>query len=414
MIVIYSLLVVLLAMWIARYPRNSGILHPKKIFLFFYVVVHISGFFVAALINYIFDGYKYNNDQMMQALILVTYGLFAFIFFYYILSGKWLNFISLPKINEKVFSALSPVYLIFGIAGLLIYIANTGFVLFQDGGYENKNLANTGMGFARILYGSGLSYGVAAFLIFRFNKERFKKAVGLSIILGGIIFIAIGGGRSAAINLFSIVIIIAIFYNKITNKKLASLMICLFILIILLTMFRYKENFELLSMMYKIQGSFSPIDSVATISESIPKSYPHQPQLFFNSLLTLIPRIFWPDKPLDILVPSVYFTNVILEYGSFLTISPTLIGELYIYGGYFGITLGMALVALLVRFYSRIYKKSFNNGTMRLFFVMNALFPFSLMREGVSIFLRDQLLMLIIFMTVIISVKITSSLKISH
>jgi len=413
-VLLINLLTVLIGLYFAKYPLNMNILHPKKIFIYFYLLVQVSGFFFALIIFFLVGEYKISTYTLFNISLLTLYGLIIFLFFYYFFSKskifvQFFYSIKLPVLKSNVFKKVYLIFFIIGLLGLLIYYLKNGFVFFKEGGYENKNLANVGLGYARIMYGVGLSYGIAAFLLFSFNKFRFKVSLLISLILGVLIFLIIGGGRAASLGLFIEVLIIALYYNRINEKKIFILGIGLFFLIVLLTIIRYKVSLssETLSLiLYQLQGSFSPIDSFAKIIEVMPFQFDFRQDLFFNSFLTLIPRFIWENKPLDIQVPSVFFTNEILNYKSFLTISPTLLGELYIYGGMLGVTIGMFIVAFFVRLMTIIYIKSFKLASYRLFFIFNALVYFSLMREGVSIFLRDLFMKLFIFSFIVLFIYI--------
>jgi len=409
-------LLTILGLLFAKYPRNYGILHPKKLFVYFFLIVQVSGFFFARLIKLIDGNYKVSDDVLLTISLITFYSFTIFVVSYYI----WkkiipLNIIKFPKLYVGFFRKLYSVFFLLGSIGILIYYLKNGFVLFKEGGYENKNIANIGLGYARLMYSIGFSYFILSYLLFSFNKKRLRRTLYVSLFLGVLIFVIIGGGRAASLGLFIECIIIGLYYKYFSKRKLITLGIILFVIIITLTIVRYKLNLSsetMVLLLYQLQGSFSPIDSFAIIYKHFSFNENFVPNIAFNSFLTLIPRFIWTDKPIEINVPSVYFTREILNYPSFLTISPTLLGELYMYGGILSITVGMFLIALIVRIFVLIYIKSFVIPSARVFFILNALIYFSLFREGLSIFVRDIFLKIIVFISIIFAIEIISSISI--
>jgi len=404
-----------IALYFAKYPKNYNFLHPKKMFIYFFLLVQVSGYFFAMLISVVDGEYKISNASMINASILTLYGLIIFIISYYVLSQKHINyvvskFIRIPEFNEKFFQRLFIVFLSIGVIGLSIYFMKNGFVFLKEGGYENRNESNLGMGYAKIMFEIGFRYALASFLLFRFTKMRFVLSLIATLIVGILVFLIIGGGRTGALSLFVTTILIALYYDKTqSRKKILLLGTTFFFIITILTVIRYKYEFStdnIVLLLYQIQGSFSPIDSFSTIVEVMPKEFDFRADLMFNSFLTLVPRFIWVDKPIEILVASVFFTNEILNYGSFVTISPTLLGELYIYNGLFGITFGMMIVAFFIRLLSIVYLKSHRTAGMRLFIVFKLYIAFGLMRDGVSIFARDLFFSFGIFIFLVISIFI--------
>jgi hypothetical protein len=372
-------------------------------FLLFFGLVQVSGFFLIEIIKFYDGGYKVEDQLLLSISIITLIALNSFLFFYFLLKKvqmSMFHLIKLPKIDGLVFKKLNIVFIIIGLSGLFIFFIKNGFTLFKIGGYENKNLANLGIGYARIMYGYGLNFALISYLAVGYTKKKFNITVLWSILIGSLIFVIIGGGRSSSLGLLVLTITIALYYNRIKLRKLVLLGISFIGLVFLLTVARYKLTFNsnnISLFLYQFQGSFSPVDSFAKIVEVFPNNYKYNPELMFNSFLTLIPRALWVAKPINIEVASVYFTQEVLNYKSFLTISPTLLGELFIYYGYLGIITGMFLCALLVRVLTVIYIKSQRSLNMKIFFLLNALFSFSLFREGLSIALRDFLFFSIIF-----------------
>lgn len=403
MLLFINTITLIIAFLAFLYPRKENILHPKKIFLSFFMIVQVSGYFLIEIIKSIDKHYKIPDSSLLAVSIITLFSLILFLLFYQLLQplNKLLfSIIKLPRLENFAFKKLNLIFLAIGLLGLLIYFKNSGFALFKAGGYENKNIENLGLGYARIMYNYGFVFFLVSYLATNYSKNKFRISIVLSLSIGALVFIVIGGGRASSLQLLIVTILIAIYQDQIKLTRLIFLGVGFILLVFVLTVIRYKLDFssEHLSLfLYQFQGSFSPVDSFARIYESIPSQHDYQPSLFFNSFLTLIPRSIWVTKPIELEVPSVFFTSEILNYTSFLTISPTLLGELYIYNGVVGIIFGMFFCALLVKILSVIFQKSHRSFNMKIFILLNALYAFSLFREGISISLRDFLFFSIIF-----------------
>lgn len=413
LIILINLLTIMVALYFAKFPKNYNILHPKKVFIYLYLLVQVSGYFFALIITNIDGSYKITAEYLIYSSVLTLYALLIFLISYYLISLKiptivMSKIIKVPKFNVSFFRQLFIPFFVLGLVGLSIYFFKNGFILFQDGGYENKNHGNVGLGYARIMFGIGFTYALASFLLFDYNKLKFKIALFGTFVLGVFIFVIIGGGRASAIGFFITTILISLYYQrKQSSKKIFIFGVIFFFIIVLLTIIRYKHEFSLdilVLLLYQLQGSFSPIDSFAKIIEVVPNKFDYNLEMIFNSFLTLIPRTIWVDKPLEVIVPSVYFTDEILNYGTFVTISPTLLGELYMYNGLTGITFGMFVVAVIIRILSIIFIKSYRNPALRLFIIFKLFVSFALLREGISILLRDLFISTVIFFIILISI----------
>jgi len=165
--------------------------------------------------------------------------------------------------------------------------------------------------------------------------------------------------------------------------------------LIFLTSLRYKYvlSSDVLELIfYQIQGSLSPVDSLAIIMESLDWEIKDL-LMFINPFLTMVPRFLWGDKPIEILVPSVFFTKEILNYPNFVTISTGLVGEsLLVFGKFWWIS------PLLVGVLFNILKNSNIRGNLIydkfLFILLSPIF-FGLFRDGLAIFFRDLFLIVI-------------------
>lgn len=403
MYLIYSFVILLIGLLKLRLMDRFHFLHPRKMFIYFFLIVQVSGFFLIQIISLFNGGYKFSDKSLNNAALITLFGFIYYLileYFSYRISRRIYLKLAL---NLPNFYRFRTVFFTIGFIGLTFYFKNTGFTFFAPGGYQNKNINNVGLGLYRIMMGIGFTYGLIAMLGRTYNPVRFLKGLRISILLGTILFIVIGGGRAASLNLLIISITYWIYHkgNSISFKRIFKFGTVSLISLILLTSIRYKVSFSrenITLILYQLQGSISPVDSLAMIISKFPNQYEWKWDLFLNSFLTLIPRSLWTEKPLQLEIASVFFTNEVLNYGSFLTISTTLFGELYMYGGLIGITLGLLLVIFLIQIFSMVFEKSQKHNSYYLLIILKSLWVFALFRDGLSIAIRDLFLFLIIFL----------------
>lgn len=105
---------------------------------------------------------------------------------------------------------------------------------------------------------------------------------------------------------------------------------------------------------YYIQGDVFPVDAPLKIREFYAAhTDPPGLDVVLNHLFKLVPRAFWPDKPLILLDAAGFYTQHVVGYARGVTLSPTVLGEGYLVGGtagfYFAVLCGSALAWLMDR-----------------------------------------------------------------
>tara|TARA_R110001583_G_scaffold144809_1_gene296777 strand:- start:3927 stop:5189 length:1263 start_codon:yes stop_codon:yes gene_type:complete len=408
------LLVIVLS---GMYSIRRGIVSPHNLFSLFFLMIYLGWFVFVQLIN-VFVVYKQSDETVL--LVLLVSSLFYFVYFltYFLLTRT-------PKIvvckNRQLVSLLTmercyKYFFLIGMFGLLLFILKNGFVLFKvsSAGYEQKNIANAGSGVARILYSVGFSYYIACRLIVK--PHEIKSTFLISAALGILIFVAIGGGRASALLPLTTCVFYLLWNGRFSFIKYAIYAVSFISLIFMTTVIRYnvssdKINDKLIaSVIYKLQGSFSPADSVGVLLENYDK-FIRYPEAALNNFIYFIPRALWVDKPIIIQNASGYFTKEILNYPVELTISVTLIGELLIYAGYIGVFIGAVFTAFYVRFLDVIYESSKNDNFFKAWYLISFISFFSLMREGLAVTMRDTITSIIITILVVLTFHSLSFLQ---
>ena len=398
-------LLILLQIFLAYFVfafNKKGFLYPINTFIIFFTLTYPVGSIFILIIIILNDAYRINYHDILLinlfSLFSITLLLAFYLFFRKIIWNKKRFILDAPVSALKLSIVI---FIILGIVGLYLYFYKNGFVLFKEGTYENKNIANRGNGLYRILFNFYLP--LATLIATSIYWKHLKVILIFGFSLGLLIYLIYGGGRAPAIMPVLLPILLLYHRKLIKTKKLLNYGLFLFLLIISMTFVRYNSYFEernvnpALDLLYKLQGSFSPVDSFGTIIKHVPSYLNYQYDAVFNSLLMLIPRAIWDDKPDQIGVASVIYTQKILNYSQDLTISPTLLGELYLYGGIIGIIIGMLLTSILIVWLERVYYASFSSKLAEIFFIYICLTPFSIMREGISVSSTLLILQLILF-----------------
>lgn len=362
-----------------------------------------SGWYVFVYIINIYGEYKFSSDVVEEVLIL------AFIFYViYVLGYVFLKIVPdvnfsrhRTPVNINTIEKSHKIFLLIGMLGLSMYIIKNGFVLLSvaDQGYEQKNIANAGSGFYRILYSVGFSYYIAARLIL--YSDKVWQTTFLAVVIGFFIFVSIGGGRASALMPLVTCFFFMIYSRKIDFVRVVIIAFFLFFLIFLGTLSRYSVSLGTLSdelivsLLYKLQGSFSPADSVGTLIINYGK-FEFFPEGIMNNIYYFVPRFIWNAKPIILENASGYFTKEILNYPVELTISVTLIGELLLYGGYKFLFFGAFLISVYVRSLDFVFYNANKHPLFLMLYMTSFMGFFSLMREGISVSIRDMLLSLVL------------------
>lgn len=394
---IYSLMltaVLILSMYICR----GRIVSPHYMFSLFYAMVYLGWYLFVLLINEFVD-YKLSSDivDYVMLLSLCFYFVYSVVYFFLSKTPRLVVHNSSVLLSKETVARSYKLFLFIGLAGISLFVWQNGIVLFKvsEGGYEQKNIANAGSGLARILYSVGFSYFIACRLIL--FPSKIYSSIIYSILIGVIIFYSVGGGRATSLFPLAICMFYLIFKQRVSIFKISVGVVLFFAVILLTTIIRYGIVFEdvdnvlIASIIYKLQGSFSPADSVGVLIQEY-QTYLRYPEAIFNNLYYFVPRFIWPDKPLILLNASGYFTSQILNYPVELTISTTLVGEFLVYGGFVGVFVGAILTAFFIKFYDLIFETANKDVFFMIWYLISFLNFFALLREGLALVVRDLIL----------------------
>lgn len=385
--------------------RRTG-LNLELFFWALYLIVSYSGFLFVYFMTEMGISYKIDSLSLRNAFLRTE--IFTAILFLSAYASRRLSIINLAsnyglnRLNISGTKLLNTAFVI-GLLGLAFYVNKSGIVFLQDGGYENKNLANLGLGIPRLLLTNGLIFGFCIYLL-KENKTILK--IVTATVVGTILFLVMGGGRTISLILIIMYSLSRVFMKRIYFKQLIVAIIVSLVGLVFMTTLRYKYVFNnnvLELLMYQLQGSLSPVDSLAIILDETTWDW-HNLSLGFNPLLTYVPRLFWRDKPVEILIPSVYFTRDILNYPSFVTISTGIVGESYLIFGplWWLMPILLGLIFNVIRNSGSVAESYYN----KLLFILFTPMFFGLFRDGLAVFIRDFMFLIIVHRFLRLSLKI--------
>ena len=222
-------------------------------------------------------------------------------------------------------------------------------------------------------------------------------SVGYAILT----FTALGGHRQLGIAAILTLLFIGLKRKQISKTVLFGFALLSIIALVFMGFIRYGTlargySFDKLFVisLYFLQDSLSPFDSFARIIDAVPRYIDFQyADTFVNQFIFMIPRAVWSDKPIIVMNAGNYFTQNILGLKGILTISPTILGELYMAGGGVACSLGMFLVGGFLKMIDRVFIRIRKDCVLIVFYYA-FLFQlcFNLYREGVAVFLSKLLI----------------------
>lgn len=246
------------------------------------------------------------------------------------------------------------------------------------------------------------------FILYAYSISA-KKRIS-TIILSTFFLMAIGvtllqGTRAPIIVLLAVPIILRHYFLE-KKIKVKHLIVVLPILFILLTVLNHFRNFGLdmityLSLEYHIHiygtiiADLIPFNTLVTIIESVPEKVGFQYGLFYLYLfISWIPRALWPGKPIvgvEWFITETIFGHNPLEMP---TLTPTLIGDLYLNASIPAIIIGMFIWGIfwkMVYSYLLIHKK--NIGIVLIYAIL-LLSGINMLRVSFSAFVASTLIIL--------------------
>lgn len=291
----------------------------------------------------------------------------------------------------------------FFILSISAYIALNG-MSFSAGNYGQRLTANAGNGIFMIFF---FLFIPASYLILIQRPSYSRMFIALTVcVLGGmLVYFTLGGSRNVLAAGVLGVIILSQRLKMLSLVSIFGVALLLIILVNYLAFVRYGQDLsdDVLTLGFRyLIDSLSPYDSfnrIVIFFESGDQEFKGFEYIMaqFNPL---IPRSFWPDKPVVPLTNAFFFTESVLgiKAGTYI-ISPTLLGGLFIMGGWSGVCLGLIFLVALTIYLENLL---FSNSPFGVLFSYILLpFSFFMVRESIELFVNKGILKLFTFIFIV-------------
>jgi len=310
-------------------------------------------------------------------------------------SGEWMNVERAVDTKPVVSLQSAPALSLFVLATItvsLIFLFGVinGFSVAQHS-YVHRYEVSRGWGPVIAFFPAFLPAGA---LLMSKSKSitQFVLFSLITIFVGFLTYVVLVGYRQILMGSILTTVAVASKKGYLKVWVLPALMVLGIILSVGLSVFRYSyeatspSTFSSTATLNYLQGDFFPIIAPLHINEELSDYNPPGWSAFANTFLLFIPRYFWPGKPNIMLNPAGYYTQEIIGYSRAVTLSPTILGEALLVGGWLMIPLFLFLAGWLVATIDSLLVST------RLSIIYYNLIAaqyqcFFLMREGLSVFL---------------------------
>ena len=371
---------------------------PRSIYIFtrlFYSLVIGCGILFVDLMSRTV-GYKFviRDLAVLEAYFLSGYALIR-------IGSALIRFLSLavqrfllPRRHGRAGIAESPFALrgaqalaMLSILSLTVYVGINGFS-FGSSSYTQRYTDAAGMGLIILFFPAALPY--AAYILTKApSRISFASAALILLLYNLVIFFVLHGYRQILIGSTLLVVMIALSRNFIGARHVALAGVTLPLLSIGLSFLRYSGESaspfvsSLEAAMYYIQGDIFPVDAPLRIMQYCSYSDCPGPSVVMNHLYKFVPRQIWPDKPAILMDSAGYYTQAIIGYGRFLTLSATILGEAILLDNLAFFVILMVLTGGVTRLLSEISDST--AGTLIYYVLISNLYMgFFIVREGLA------------------------------
>ncbi|NWL15286.1 common antigen polymerase [Pseudoalteromonas sp. Scap03] len=347
-----------------------------------------------------FLGYEMLPDDIL------TEGLWWSTFFYstFVILGYFgvrkISPVPLTIYDDKSRQVLITSSLAFFLISIFGYVFLNG-MSFSAGNYGHRLSSSAGNGIFMIFF---FLFIPAAMLILM-DRKNFKGlflALAVSVVGGMLVYFTLGGSRNILAAGIIGVIIIGQRLSLVSLKSIFFAALLLIGFINYLAFVRYGQGMsdDVIELGFRyLIDSLSPYDSFNKILEYFESGdeYYKGFDYVMAQFNPLIPRAFWPEKPVIPLTNALFFTESILgiHRGTYI-ISPTLLGGVYIMGGGLGIFLGCLVVVFIT---CALERMMFCNKPFLVLFSYTILpFSFFMVRESIELFFNKAILIFCTFL----------------
>lgn len=400
-----SILITIIALFALLFViKKNNLFSFSSLFLISYYVVSFFGVPLVFLLDRLFGFSRISEQTVYQISAYSLASLLLACVVYRAPLGKGLSPI-LPRMSNSEYRVAAFLFIGASVGALLLFTyLNGGFVLLNINSYEDRYTANLGLGLLTRMFPLFI-LGLSMLVLHRPSYEKWVRYLFIGIGIGGVTYLAMGGYRQIlAIHVF-IFLVIGYHQKYIKLRSFIVYMVLGVFLLMALAIFRYGMNFTgdqfVFNFLIFTLDTFSPFDSFGRIADYYEQSNDALPgvSVILNEFSSLIPRWIWSGKPDLVLNSGNFFTVEILNYGSAVTISPTLNGSMFLIGGPMLVIFGCALSVLAMRFFDRNFYRpawrvsnSFLSGTSlklraSLYYFL-VFYVSTISREGLEVFVQ--------------------------
>lgn len=380
------------------YQQTSFSFH--LLFSLIYLITFYTGFPLSYIMAFCFE-YQL-PDVFSQCKVFIATGSAYGI--YYIAYSSFHRCSSPPivvfaKNQEKLTACLLALV---AVVAFSYFLYSNGFLLFKLEKYSqlfSKEIVAMAY-LKRFFY-----FLLPALLIYSFIHQT-KKSWWLLLIIGGVFgiftYITVGGTRANLALAVAFFFLIGLYQGYLSLSLIVIAGVACVIAMFFLALARYKLNISgsevIYTFLYLSRDTFSPWENLAHL---LGKEFEPQGLMpIIRDFYVYIPQSVWQERPDITWNTANYFTKVILGNQSGLAISPTLLGSLYIMGGFSLIAIGMAFIGVTIKGLDNlfVYGRKQNSALIQAYCFGNLFNLIVLVREGVDAFISRFAFFSLIFL----------------
>jgi enterobacterial common antigen polymerase len=392
----------------------------------FFIIWFVAVMLIGVPITYLLETYFISSSVNTELLFYTQLYSFLFIvifILFYKLPFKYPRVILFPVIKYSEMQVLSFLFTGISFLAILYFLSQNGLLLLDSTSYEERYETNLGLGILTRFFPFFIAGTTISFILKpTYRNWIFNLLIG--IFLGVLTYIVMGGYRQIlAIHIF-VFLILAYHYSYIKLFTIIKFGILAIPLLMFMALFRYgiDSSSDLsFNLLVFTRDSFAPYNSFTNIIEYYKNTSEDFQGLsiVLNEFSSLIPRSIWVDKPELVLNAGNFYTQEILKYNAGLTISPTILGSLFLISGDYGVILGSIFLAVMLRWFDKkVYRsvivfsknnREFNLSLYSIFYYYIIFYTFTIAREGIEVFLQRTIMAYIIFIVFVYMSKVIAS-----
>lgn len=298
---------------------------------------------------------------------------------------------------------------------LTAFITQNGLLLFEVHSYSQAFSPKvSGQALKRFSY-----FLIPAMLIYYFLNPGIRRwwvFLATTAGFGALIYVVVGGTRAYLALAFGLFLSIGLADRYIKARLLAPLGALGVLGMFVLALARYRLDGsgakQVYNFLFLTRDTLSPWENLALILQRHATIDLQGPAPIIRDFYVYIPKMLWPDRPNLILNTANYFTWHVLGRNPGLTISPTLVGSLFVMGGVLAVVLGGLVCGLIIRWFDWL-RDSTRYGANRYRDIVVKAFCFGslfniivLVREGLDSFVSRFVFFFVVFALCVLTAKV--------